>query len=70
MKKAINHTLLFCLLLAQGLLPTSCIKENLDGCERCIEFEYFADGNSDVFADYIECVSLYVFDQNDTLLSF
>lgn len=68
MKKAIKHTLLFCLLLAQGLLPTSCIKENLDGCERYIIFEYFADGDSDVFAQYIECVSLYVFDENDMLV--
>ena len=54
--------------LVSFVLLTGCIKEDLDGCERCIEFEYFADGNSDVFAQYIERVSLYVFDQNDNLL--
>ena len=68
MKKVIKHTLLLCLPLVSFVLLTGCIKEDLDGCERCIEFEYFADGNSDVFAQYIERVSLYVFDQNDNLL--
>lgn len=68
MIKTIKHTLLLCVSLVHFVLLTGCIKENLDGCERCIEFEYFADGNSDVFADYIECVNLYVFDQNDTLM--
>ena len=68
MKKVIKHTILLCLPLAIFVLLTGCIKENLDGCERCIEFEYLADGTSDVFAKHIERVSLYVFDQNDNLL--
>ena len=68
MKKVIKHTILLCLPLAIFVLLTGCIKENLDGWERCIEFEYLADGTSDVFAKHIERVSLYVFDQNDNLL--
>lgn len=68
MKRAIKHILLFSMSLVQIVLLTGCIRENLDGCERCIEFEYFADGDSDVFDEYIERVSLYVFDQNDQLV--
>lgn len=69
MKRITKHTLLLCLSLASFVLLAGCIKENLDGCLRCINFEYYADGNTDVFPDYIERVSLYVFDKDDKMVS-
>lgn len=69
MKKVIKHILYLCLPLVSFVLLTGCIKENLEGCERCIGFEYFADGDTDVFPEYIQRVSLYVFDENDQMVS-
>ena len=57
-----------CLALATLVVSAGCIKENLDGCERCIAFEYFADGEVDLFAEHVERVHLYVFDQNDIMV--
>ena len=65
MKKFILY---LCLPLVSFVLLTSCIKENMEGCERCIEFEYLADGNTDVFPNHITSVSLYVFDENDQMV--
>ena len=69
MNKVLKHIFSLYLPLVSFVLLTGCIKENLEGCERCIGFEYFADGDTDVFPEYIERVSLYVFDENDQLLT-
>lgn len=68
MNKVLKHIFSLYLPLVSFVLLTGCIKENLEGCERCIGFEYFADGDTDVFPEYIERVSLYVFDENDKMV--
>lgn len=65
MKKFILY---LCLPLVSFVLLTSCIKENMDGCDRCIVFEYYADGETDVFPNHITSVSLYVFDNENQLV--
>lgn len=68
MNRVMKNILYLCLPLVSFVLLTGCIKENLDGCERCIGFEYYADGDTDVFPEYITRVSLYVFDENDKMV--
>ncbi|MBE6219977.1 MAG: hypothetical protein E7126_08090 [Rikenellaceae bacterium] len=65
MKKFILY---LCLPLVSFVLLASCIKENMDGCDRCIVFEYYADGETDVFPNHITSVSLYVFDNENQLV--
>jgi hypothetical protein len=50
------------------VLLASCIKDNIEGCERDIVFEYYADGDTDVFPKHVTSVNLYVFDSEDRLL--
>ena len=69
MNRVLKHIFCLVLPLVVFVLHTGCIKENLDGCERSIEFEYFADGNTDVFSQHITRISLYVFDKNDKMVS-
>lgn len=69
MNRVLKHIFCLTLPLVVFVLHTGCIKEDLEGCERCIELEYFADGNTDVFSQYITRVSLYVFDKNDKMVS-
>lgn len=54
--------------LVMMVLLASCIKDNIEGCERDIVFEYYADGDTDVFPKHITSVNLYVFDSEDRLL--
>ena len=62
--------LYLCLPLVSFVLLASCIKENYDDCERCkLTFSYTGDGTNDIFSQQITCVSLYVFDQNDKLVT-
>ena len=50
-------------------LLTGCIKESYDDCEwYTLTFSYTADGASDVFAQHITDVSLYVYDADDRLV--
>lgn len=65
MKKFILY---LCLPLVSFVLLASCIKENMEGCDRCIVFEYYADGETDVFPNHITSVSLYVFDHQNQLV--
>ena len=65
MKKFILY---LCLPLVSFVLLASCIKENMEGCDRCIVFEYYADGETDVFPNHITSVSLYVFDNENQLV--
>ena len=59
-----------CLPLVSFVLLASCIKENLDDCERCkLTFSYTGDVDYDIFPQQIKCVSLYVYDQNDGLVT-
>lgn len=46
------------------LLLSGCIKEDMDDCKGSIslDFSYTADGNTQVFNEYIGTVDLYVFD--------
>lgn len=47
------------------MLLTSCVKEDFDGCvinTTRLNFKYFADGDENVICDYIEGVSLLVYD--------
>ena len=69
MNRVLKNIFCLALPLVVFVLHTGCIKENLDGCERSIEFEYFADGDTDVFSQHITRVSLYVFDKNDKMVS-
>lgn len=69
MNRVLKHIFSLYLPLASFVLLVGCIRENLEGCERCIGFEYFADGDTDVFPEYVERVTLYVFDENDQLLT-
>ena len=66
MKKFILY---LCLPLVSFVLLASCIKENMEGCDRCIVFEYYADGDTDVFPNHITSVSLYVFDNENQLVA-
>ena len=62
--------LYLCLPLVSFVLLASCIKENLDDCERCkLTFSYTGDVDYDIFPQQIKCVSLYVYDQNDGLVT-
>ena len=62
--------LYLCLPLVSFVLLASCIKENYDDCERCtLTFSYMGDGTHDIFPQQITCVSLYVFDKNDNLVT-
>lgn len=54
--------------LVMMVLLASCIKDNIEGCERDIVFEYYADGDTDVFPKHVTSVNLYVFDSEDRLL--
>lgn len=69
MNRVLKHIFCLALPLVVFVLHTGCIKEDLEGCERCIELEYFADGDTDVFPQHITRVSLYVFDKNDQMVS-
>ena len=62
--------LYLCLPLVSFVLLASCIKENYDDCERCkLTFSYTGDVDYDIFPKQITCVSLYVYDQNDGLVT-
>lgn len=51
------------------LLPTGCIKDNLDDCHNVtIYFQYLADGDKDVLYQYMDKVDLYVFDEDGHIL--
>lgn len=56
--------------LVSFVLLASCIKEDYDDCERCkLTFSYTGDVDYDIFSKQITCVSLYVYDQNDGLVT-
>lgn len=60
---------LIILLLVVLVLPTSCIKEDLDECHNVtIYFQYLADGDKDVLRQYMSKVDLYVFDESGQIL--
>lgn len=51
------------------VLPSSCIKEDLDDCNNVtIYFQYLADGDKDVLYQYMSKVDLYVFDEGGHIL--
>ena len=54
--------------LVMMVLLASCIKDNIEGCERDIVFEYYADGDTDVFPKHVTSVNLFVFDSEDRLM--
>ncbi len=65
----IKHLHTLCMLLALLVLPTGCIKEDLDDCDNVsISFQYLADENQNVLPDYVTKVDLYVFDENERIL--
>ena len=56
-------------MLVSIVLLAGCIKENYDDCERCkLTFSYTGDVNYDIFQQKISCVSLYVFDDKNSLV--
>ena len=56
-------------MLVSIVLLAGCIKENSDDCERCkLTFSYTGDVNYDIFQQKISCVSLYVFDDKNSLV--
>lgn len=60
---------LLLLLIVSLLLPTGCIKDNLDDCHNVtIYFQYLADGDKDVLYQYMDKVDLYVFDEGGHIL--
>ncbi|MBE6225819.1 MAG: hypothetical protein E7121_01840 [Bacteroidales bacterium] len=64
MKKLLHIAMLVSIVLLAG-----CIKENYDDCERCkLTFSYTGDVNYDIFQQKISCVSLYVFDDKNSLV--
>lgn len=55
--------------LSVVVLVAGCIKENLDDCRNvALYFQYMADGDHDVFSQYVEKIDLYVFDGQDRLV--
>lgn len=67
--KKLNVLILLSLLM---MLPslTSCIKEDLDDCKGkvSLHFRYVGDGTTDIFPDYIDKVTLYVYSADDNRL--
>lgn len=58
-----------CMPLVLLALLTGCIKDSYDDCEwYTLTFSYTADGATDVFAQHITDVSLYVYDADDRLV--
>lgn len=56
---------LCCLSFLMTMLFTSCVKEDFDDCvinTTRLNFKYFADGDENVISDYIEGITLLVFD--------
>lgn len=50
------------------VLPSSCIKEDVDDCDNVtIYFQYLADGDTDVLYQYMKKIDLYVFDEDGQL---
>ena len=61
--------LYLCLPIVSIVLLSGCIKEEYDDCERCkLTFSYLGDGSSDIFAEKITDVSLYVYDASGALV--
>lgn len=51
------------------VLPSSCVKEDLDDCDNVtIYFQYLADGDTDVLYKYMSKVDLYVFDEGGHII--
>lgn len=56
---------LCCLSFLMTILFTSCVKEDFDDCvinTTRLNFKYFADGEQNVISDYVEEITLLVFD--------
>lgn len=68
-KKTMKKLLYLLMPLVSMVLLASCIKDNIEGCYRDIVFEYYGDGDIDVFPKHITSVSLYVFDSEDRLVA-
>ena len=55
--------------LAVFVLAAGCIKEDLDDCWNVsLYFQYLADGDKDVLAQYVDKVDLYVYNERDELV--
>ena len=60
-----NIKQLCCLSFLMVILLASCVKEDFDDCvinTTRLNFKYFADGDQNVISDYVEGVTLLVFD--------
>lgn len=57
------------IMLLVPVLVTGCIKDDMDDCKNVtIYFQYLADGDKDVLAQYMSKVQLYVFDEGGHIL--
>ena len=58
------------MLLTVAVLAAGCIKEDLGDCWNVsLYFQYLADGDKDVLAQYVDKVDLYVYDEADALVA-
>ena len=68
--KLINNVLF--MLLTVGMF-SGCIKEDMDDCPKysvnTLSLSYKGDGTTEIFNDKIEQVVMYVFDQNEKLVT-
>ena len=57
------------MLLTVAVLAAGCIKEDLGDCWNVsLYFQYLADGDKDVLAQYVDKVDLYVYNERDELV--